>query len=88
MLKGMPPRDTAPAHAAVAAYQKVAAAHGLSLTQMALAFVQSRPFTTSTIIGATDMTQLETVIDAFELTLGDDVLRDIAKVRREFPSVY
>ena len=39
------------------------------LTQMALAFVTSRPFVTSNIIGATTMEQLKTCIDSVNVTI-------------------
>lgn len=45
--------------AAVAAYAELARQFGLSPAQMALGFLRSRPFVTSTIIGATSMTQLQ-----------------------------
>lgn len=45
--------------AAVAEYVQLAQAHGLSPVALALAFVRSRPFVASTIIGATTMPQLE-----------------------------
>ena len=45
-------------------YKKVAEKHGLSLTQMALAYVQSRWFVTSTIIGATTLNQLKVSLSA------------------------
>ena len=38
-------------------YQQLAQAHELSLAQMSLAFVNTRPFLTSNIIGATTMEQ-------------------------------
>ncbi|MGB1451669.1 MAG: aldo/keto reductase, partial [Marinirhabdus sp.] len=44
--------------AATGRYYKIAQKHGLSLAQMALAFVNGRPFVTSTIIGATTLEQL------------------------------
>ena len=43
---------------AVAAYVEVAQKHGLTPTQLALAWVHSRWFVASTIIGATTMEQL------------------------------
>jgi aryl-alcohol dehydrogenase-like predicted oxidoreductase len=46
------------AREAVAAYAAVAAKHGLSPATLALAFVRSRRFVTSTIIGATSVAQL------------------------------
>lgn len=47
------------AREAVEAYAKVAAEHGLTPTQLALAWCRSRWFVTSTIIGATTMEQLK-----------------------------
>lgn len=82
------PRDTKNAQDAVAAYMKVAKKHGLDVCQMALAFVNSRPFVTSTIIGATNMEQLKTNIASVNLTLTPDVLKDIETVRRQYPIPY
>lgn len=47
------------AREAVAEYNKVAHKHGLSCTQLALAWCKSRWNVTSTIIGATTMDQLK-----------------------------
>ncbi len=47
------PRDNKLSQEAVAAYMKVAKKHSLDVCQMALAFVNSRPFVTANIIGAT-----------------------------------
>jgi aryl-alcohol dehydrogenase-like predicted oxidoreductase len=55
---------------------------------MAIAFVLSRPFVTSAIIGATNLQQLKTNIAAWELTLSPEVLAEIAAVRRDFPVPY
>ena len=52
---------------------------------MALAFVNSRPFVTANIIGATTMEQLKTDIDSINLTLSADVLDDIDRARRDYP---
>lgn len=82
------PRDNKYAHEAVAAYMKVAKKHGLDVTQMALAFVNMRPFTTANIIGATSMEQLKSNIDSINLTLSDACLKDISTVRRRYPIVY
>jgi aryl-alcohol dehydrogenase-like predicted oxidoreductase len=53
--------------AAVAAYAQLAEQHGLSPAQMALAFLRSRPFVSSTIIGATTMPQLQENLSGIEL---------------------
>ena len=66
-------------------YSKVAKAHGLSLTQMSLAFVLNQPFVTSCLIGATTMQQLKENIDSIYIQLSDDVLRDISEIHEKHP---
>ena len=66
-------------------YVKIAEDHGLDPAQMALAFVISRPFTTSAIIGASSVDQLKTNIDAAELTLSDAVIEEIDAVLHDIP---
>ena len=82
------PRDRPIAHEAVDAYLEIAQRHELDVCQMALAFVTSRPFVTSNIIGATSMTQLQANIASADIELGSDVLDDIAKVYRRFPMPF
>ncbi|MFV2058013.1 MAG: aldo/keto reductase [Thiohalomonadales bacterium] len=55
---------------------------------MALAFVTSRPFVNSTLIGATNMQQLKSNIDSISLKLSVEVLDDIEKIRRNYPMPY
>jgi aryl-alcohol dehydrogenase-like predicted oxidoreductase len=74
--------------AAISRYMDVAKRHGLDVCQMAIAFVNSRPFVTSTLIGATKMSQLETDIDAMSVKLSDEVMADIEAVRREIPMPF
>jgi aryl-alcohol dehydrogenase-like predicted oxidoreductase len=62
---------------AVARYAKLARANGLSPTALALAFVNSRPFVASNIIGATSLDQLKENIDSINITLSTDVLKEI-----------
>lgn len=71
---------------ATKAYLKIAEENGMSLAQMALAFVNSRPFVTSTIIGATNLKQLEENIDSINLNLSPDVLNAINAVHAEIPN--
>ncbi len=66
-------------------YHALAARHGLDPVQMAIAFCRSRPFMTSTIIGATSTEQLRQVLGAIDLTLSPDVLADIDAVHRANP---
>lgn len=81
-------RDGERTTAAVKSYIAVAQKHGLDVCQMALAFVNSRPFITSNLIGATNMQQLKTDIASINIKLTDEVLTDIEKVRRQNPVPY
>ena len=65
---------------ATEAYVTLARNHGLDPAQMALAYVNSRPFLTSTIIGATTMEQLRSNVDSINLTLSDEVLAAIEDI--------
>jgi aryl-alcohol dehydrogenase-like predicted oxidoreductase len=65
---------------AVTAYAKLARAHGLTPTQMALSYVYHRWFVSSTIIGATNMAQLKENIDAYQTVLSDDLLAEIEQI--------
>src|SRR5690606_321183 len=69
-------------------YIELARQHGLDPCQMALAFVNSRPFVSSTLIGATSMEQLRNNIDSIDVTLSDEVLKGIEVIRREYPAPY
>ncbi len=66
--------------AATQAYVNIALQHGLDPAQMALAYVNSRPFVTTNIIGATNLTQLENNIASQELQLSDEVLTAIEAI--------
>ena len=85
MQDGLNGRYCAQSEAAISLYNDVAKKHGLNLAQMALAFVLTRPFTTSVIIGATSMDQLKTNIGAKDVELSADVLADIQAVYRDHP---
>lgn len=61
-------------------YVTLARDHGLDPAQMALAYVNSRLFLTSTIIGATTMQQLRSNIDSIELSLSEEVLSAIEEI--------
>ncbi|MES3676730.1 NADP(H)-dependent aldo-keto reductase [Halomonas elongata] len=80
-------RYTSPqAEQAVRAYVEIAREHDLDPAQMALAFVNSRPFLTSNIIGATTMSQLESNLASESLRLSDEVLDAIEDVHRRLPN--
>jgi len=67
-------------------YAKLAKEHGLSMAQMALAFVNTRPFLTSNIIGATSMEQLKENIKSIEVNLSDEVLEGIEEIHKTIPN--
>lgn len=74
------------ANLATEKYHKLAEDNGLSLAQMALAFVNSRPFVTSNIIGATTMEQLKENIGSIDVELSDEVLTGIEAIHNEIPN--
>ncbi|WP_180166119.1 NADP(H)-dependent aldo-keto reductase [Acinetobacter sp. YH12049] len=67
-------------------YAQLAEQHGLTLTQLALAFIKQQFFVTSTIIGATNLDQLKENIDAFEVNLSEDILKGIEAIHRQQPN--
>jgi len=71
---------------AVAAYADLARRAGLHAAALAIAFVRSRWFCASTIIGATTLAQLGENIDTENLDLGAAVLADIDAVHLRYPN--
>jgi len=71
---------------AIESYLALAEKTELDPTQMAIKFCDTRPFTTSTIIGATTMDQLRTCIDAFDLTWTDELQSEINRIHAAQPS--
>jgi aryl-alcohol dehydrogenase-like predicted oxidoreductase len=67
-------------------YLKIAEDNGMSLAQMALAFVNERPFLTSNIIGATNLKQLDENIDSINISLSEEVMDAINAVHAEIPN--
>lgn len=67
-------------------YAQLAEQHGLTLTQLALAFIKQQFFVTSTIIGATNLDQLKENIQAFEIDLSEEVLQGIDAIHRQQPN--
>jgi len=61
-------------------YAEIAKKHQLNFTQMSLAFVNQQPFVTSNIIGATNLNQLKENIESINITLSDEVLKEIEAV--------
>ena len=74
------------ADAAINAHVDLAAKHGVDPAKFALKFCDTRPFTTSTIIGATSMQQLKICIDAFDLEWTADMEKDVEQLHKEHRS--
>ena len=81
-------RSTPRCEEAVGSYVALAKEHCLDPCQMALAFVNTRPFVTSTIIGATNLQQLRSNIESINVELSKDVLSEIDRIRRHNPMPY
>ena len=67
-------------------YMQIALKYGISLAQMSLAFVNSRRFVTSNIIGASKMYQLKENIESINIKLNPDILAEIENVQNKIPN--
>jgi aryl-alcohol dehydrogenase-like predicted oxidoreductase len=67
-------------------YAQVAEKYDIPMAKMALAFVNSRPFLASNIIGATTLPQLKENIDSIQVELGEDVIADIDRIHEQIPN--
>ncbi len=63
------------------AYADLAKKHGISLVQLSLAFVNQRSFVTSSIIGATSMAQLQENLGSIDLSLSEEILKEIDQIQ-------
>lgn len=71
---------------ATKAYAEIAKRYDISLTQIALAFVNQQPFVTSTIVGATSIKQLSENIASIDVTLSAAILKEIQQVHDQNPN--
>ena len=69
---------------ATEAYVGIAKKHGIDPSQMALAFVNTRQFLTSNIIGATTLEQLKSNIASVDLVLTENIIEDIENVHIKY----
>lgn len=80
-------RYTSPyATEAIAAYVALARKHGLDPAQMALAWVNTRPFVTSNIIGATTLPQLQSNLASMDVVLPEEVIAGIEAIHAHHPN--
>lgn len=83
-----PPVNRDRAFDCIDAMRPVAASHGVSVAQVALAFVMSRPFVTATIIGARNSAQLDDNLAAAGLSLTAEelaMLEAVSALPPEYP---
>ena len=67
-------------------YYKLANDNNMTMVQLAQSFVNSRPFVTSNIIGATNMKQLKENIDAIDIELSDEIMNKINLIHNNNPN--
>ncbi len=67
-------------------YYKLSKDFNLSMVQLAQSFVNSRPFVTSNIIGATTMEQLKENIDSVNIDFTDEMMERVDKIHNENPN--
>jgi len=72
------------AQEAVREYMKVAKKHGLSPTELSLAWCKSRPWVASTIIGATTIEQLKDNINSFAIEFTEEMNDDVNAIYRRY----
>ena len=73
---------------ATAAHLDLAARHGVDPVHMALAWLQTRPFACSAILGATTADQLEHGLKAQDVELSEELVAEIDATNRAHPLPY
>ena len=67
-------------------YYKLAKDYDLTMVQLAQAFVNSRPFVTSNIIGATTMDQLKENLESIKIELTQEIIDKINLIHNNNPN--
>ena len=67
-------------------YMEIAIKYGISLTHLSLAFVNSQPFVTSNIIGASKLKQLKENIESVNVELDPEILTEIENIQSIIPN--
>ena len=81
-------RDTKNANVATQAYADLAKQNNITSAQLALAWCAQVKGVTSTIIGATTMSQLKENLSAFKLDLSKELLTDINQILKQYPAPF
>ena len=71
---------------AVEEYYKVAKKYNLNFAQMSVKFCEIQPFMTSVIIGATTMEQLKENIESVNISLSDDLIKNLNEIQKIYPN--
>jgi len=71
---------------AIKKYLAIADKYNLNFSQMSLAFINTRDFLTSTIIGATTMEQLKENIGSIDIEIPKEAFNEIEQVQHEIPN--
>lgn len=72
--------------AATAAYVDLARSHGLEPSDMAIAYVRQRPFTTSVLVAASRASQLEANLRNLDLVLSKELIKAIDAIHDDQPN--
>jgi len=81
-------RNTEQSDQAVEKYAALANKLNMTPSQLALAWCQQVDGVTSTIIGATSMEQLKEDIDAFEIKLSEEALKEVMEIFKQYPMPF
>jgi aryl-alcohol dehydrogenase-like predicted oxidoreductase len=69
---------------ATEAYTALAKKHGISITALAMAYVCSKPFVGSAILGATTTAQLEEVLKVYDTPLSKELIAELNVISGRF----
>ncbi|KAE8009631.1 hypothetical protein FH972_006059 [Carpinus fangiana] len=72
--------------AATMKYLDIAEKYGLHPVSIAIAFVLRHPLVASAVFGATNLQQLQEVLDAFKVELTSEIIVEINKIHGRFPN--
>ena len=67
-------------------YFKLAKDFNLTMVQLAQSFVNSRPFVTSNIIGATTMDQLKENVESINIEFTDEMMERVNEIHNNNPN--
>lgn len=79
----MPPVDLELGYAVVELLDRMATARGVSIAQVALAWILARPWVTTVLIGASKLSQLEDNLGALAVTLSEGELAELDALTKQ-----